>query len=222
MTSMHRALLLCLLGGAWGCAGNPHVSVRRLDNNLLQVDGPLAGPFERVEDLAAKACELMTNEPGASNGKYGFEYCALYYYSQDGKGFFLSYLSDIRSNLDPTTKSCEIPRELNDPSREDAIILGGIHTHPHNRKFSRGDLSAAAIWQPTRIATRGGTQVFDRTLLMFIKDQAVQGSGTCRAYSYNNYTRTVSALRDGQWVRIGQVYNDAGDLKMFEGKDWLP
>ncbi|WNG41869.1 hypothetical protein F0U61_08865 [Archangium violaceum] len=193
-----------------------------MNNDLLQVDGPLAGPFKTLEELASNACELMTSEPGASNGKYGFEYCALYYYSQDEDRFFLSYLSDIRSNLDARIKSCEIPRELNDPNREDAVILGGAHTHPHNGKFAPKDLNAASIWHPTRITSKGGGRVFDRTMMMFIKETTGEKPGECRAYSYNNYTRTVSALRSGEWIPIGQVYNDDGDLRMFEGKGWLP
>lgn len=32
----------------------------------------------------------MTRQPGASNGAYGFEYCALHYYSETEGAFFLS------------------------------------------------------------------------------------------------------------------------------------
>jgi hypothetical protein len=47
-------------------------------------------------------------------------------------------------------------------------------------------------------------------------------TGECRAYLHNQTTRTVYALRSGQWVAIGKVFNDIGDIQMFEGQDWLP
>jgi hypothetical protein len=202
----------------WGCASNPHVRVRRLENGLLQVDGPLAGPFSKPEDLAESACELMTREPGASNGLHGSEYCALHYYSPEHDAFYLSYLSDIKPSLATETKSCELPRTLNDPARKDALILGGVHTHPHNRKFSRRDLSVAARWAPTRFVEKRTGKVFDRSLWMFFRER----TGECRADLYNHFTHTVSALRNGEMVPIGKVGNDAGDIQMLAGKDWLP
>jgi hypothetical protein len=211
-------LLMGLLGFALGCASNPHVRVRRMENGLLQVDGPLAGPFTKPEALAASACELMTREPGSSNGLYGSEYCALYYYSPAHGAFFLSYLSDIKTSLSTETKSCELPRTVNDPDRKDAIILGGVHTHPHNRKFSRRDLSIATHWTPTRFVDKKTGKIFDRSLLMFFRER----TGECRAYLYNHFTLIVSALRDGEMVPIGKVSNDAGDIQMFDGKDWAP
>jgi hypothetical protein len=70
---------LWLLSELWGCsAPNPNVRVRRLENKLLEVDGPLAGPFKTLEELAQNACELMTSQPGACSGRYGFEYCPLH------------------------------------------------------------------------------------------------------------------------------------------------
>jgi hypothetical protein len=61
-------------------------------------------------------------------------------------------------------------------------------------------------------------RVLQRELLMFYRER----TGECRPYSYNNATRIISALREGKWVPIGQAYNDAGDIQMFEGQDWLP
>lgn len=211
-------LLLGLLSSTWSCATNPNVRVRRLDNGVLQVDGPLAGPYPTLEDLATNACELMTAQPGASNGRYGSEYCALYYYSQEGGGYFLSYLSDIKGRQDSVEKSCTLPRALSDPAHGDALILGGVHTHPHNRRFSPKDTSLRAHWNPTRLFDKGSGQIFDRNLLMFLREP----TGECRAYSYNNFSRLVSALRQGKWVPIGRAYNDAGDVELLEGKDWLP
>jgi hypothetical protein len=167
--------------------------------------------------LATRACEVMTNQPGASNGEYGVEYCALHYYSPSAKGFMLSSLSDIRSDPNPTSKSCELPMALDDPDHEDAIILGGAHTHPyHMGGFSPDDL--AAEWRPVRFASKNTDRVWDRELLLFLRD----AKGECRAYSYNNYSRIISALRDGKWIRIGEVYDDTGNLRMDEGMGWLP
>ena len=211
-------LLLSLFGSTWGCSTNLNVRVRRLDNGLLQVDGPMAGPFPTLEALATNACEFMTSQPGASNGKYGSEYCALYYHSRDGGGYFLSYLSDIKGRPDSVEKSCSLPSSLSDPNHEDALVLGGAHTHPHNRRFSPKDTSVWAHWIPTRFVEKKSGQVFDRKLLMFFRER----TGECRAYSYNNFSRIISALRDGEWVPIGKAYTDNGDVEMFEGKDWLP
>jgi hypothetical protein len=160
----------------------------------------------------------MTRQPGASNGAYGFEYCALHYYSGTDDAFFLSYLSDIGGTKEGGRKYCRLPRNLDDPSHEDAVILGGAHSHPFNRRFSREDLSIASQWRPTRLLDKTSGRIFDRELLLLYREK----TGECRAYGYNNTSRVVSALRDGRWVPIGQVYNDDGDIRLLEGQDWLP
>jgi len=192
--------------------------VERLPDGLLRVKGPLAGPFKRTEELAAKACEIMTGQPGAANGTYGFEYCALHYYSGAVDGFFLSYLSDIGGEKGGGKKYCRMPLSIDDAEHPDAIILGGAHSHPHNRQFSREDLSVGAQWRPTRIFDQRSGRIFDRELLMLYRER----TGECRAYGYNSATRVVSALRGGQWTPIGQVYSDDGDIRLLNGQDWLP
>ncbi|WNG42401.1 hypothetical protein F0U61_40345 [Archangium violaceum] len=189
-----------------------------MEDGLLQVQGPLAGPFKTREELAANACEIMTRQPGASNGAYGFEYCALHYYSGTEDAFFLSYLSDIGGTKAGGKKYCELPRTLDAPEHKDAIILGGAHSHPNNRQFSREDLSVDSQWRPTRFLDNRTGRIFDRELLLLYREKG----GECRAYGYNNTARVVSALREGRWVPIGQVINDDGDIRMFEGQGWLP
>lgn len=148
-------MLLGLVCGLWSCsAPNPNVRVERMPNGLLRVKGPLAGPFKTTEELAAHACELMTAQPGAANGAYGFEYCALHYYSHAARGFFLSYLSDIGGNGAGGRKYCEVPRALDDESHQDAIILGAAHSHPNTRKFLSEDTSELRHWRPTGSWTR--------------------------------------------------------------------
>jgi hypothetical protein len=212
-------VLLSLLGSIPGCANtNPDVRVRRLPDGRIQVDGPLAGPFSTLEQLAEQACDIMTRQPGASNGPYGFEYCALYYHAREENAYYLSYLSDIRGKLDPVEKTCSLPNSLNDPNHVDAILLGGTHSHSNNRQFSPRDLSAAAHWRPVRFFDTSTGRVWDRHLLMFFREK----TGECSAYSYNNSTRIVSALRKGTWVPIGEVYDDMGYIRLYEGKNWLP
>jgi len=198
-------------------ATNPHVRVRRTPEGYLQVEGPLAGPFGTLEALAQNACDIVLSQPGAMNGPYGFEYCALYYYSAKDQAFFLSYLSDLSSNYPDGTKSCTLPRSLSDASHPDAIILGGSHNHPHNRRFSAHDLSSRVRWRPTRIADSTG-KVWERSTMLFYREN----SGTCSSYLFNNQTLAVSALREGQWVEIGSVYNDRGDIQLREGMGWVP
>lgn len=211
-------VLLSLTGVPLGCANtNPNVRVRRLPDGRIQVDGPLAGPFSKLEELAERACDLMTRQPGASNGPYGFEYCALYYQAPEENAYFLSYLSDIRGRLDPVDKTCTLPNSLRDPTHENVLILGGVHSHPNNRAFSPRDLSAAAHWKPVRFFDKASGKVWDRQLLVFHREK----TGECRAYSYNNSTRIVSALRNRTWVPIGEVYDDMGYIRMYEGRDWL-
>jgi hypothetical protein len=160
----------------------------------------------------------MTGQPGASNGVYGFEYCALIYYSHAGSGFFLSALSDIRNRLDSNVKTCLRPARLNDQSHPDAVTVGDAHNHPHNRRFSPQDLSAAARWYPDRIVDKHSGQDWHRNLMLFYREK----TGECRAYTYDNASRVVSALRDGHWVPIGEVQDDIGNIKMHDGMDWLP
>lgn len=178
----------------------------------------MLGPFKSEAEMAQAACARMTSQPGASNGAYGFEYCALHYYSVEEDAFFLSYLSDVGGSGSGGTKYCELPRALLDVEHKDVVILGGAHSHPNNRAFSNKDLSARAHWPPSRFADPVTKRVWDRQLLMFFKEKTQE----CRAYTYNNATRLVSSLREGQWVAIGKVHNDAGDIEFLEGRGWLP
>ncbi|RYZ36462.1 MAG: hypothetical protein EOO71_31705 [Myxococcaceae bacterium] len=191
--------------------------MRRTDDGRLQVDGPLAGPFPDTETLAASTCELMTSQGGASAGLEGSEYCALHYYAPDEGAYYLSYLSDVKGRFDTNAqKTCEMPGSVNDPMRWNAIIVGGDHTHPHNRRFSRVDLRGR--WYPGRAVDKKTGRVFERELYLFFKE----GTGECRSYRLNYVTREVFALRDGRWVVIGRVVNDEGRIEFLEGKDWLP
>ena len=213
------SLWLGLVGLLWSCsAPNPNVRVERMENGFLQVEGPLAGPFKKTEDLAANACELMTSQPGAANGSYGFEYCALFYYSSVDDAFFLSYLSDIGGSGPGGRKYCEVPRSIKDDSHRDAIVLGGAHSHPHSRKFSSEDVSESRHWRPTRFADGNTGRVWDRSLLLFFRE----ANGTCGSYLYDNTSRMVVALRNGQWVAIGSASGTYGEIDMIEGQDWLP
>lgn len=178
----------------------------------------MMGPFRTEEEMARAACERMTAQPGAANGNHGFEYCALHYYSSEDDAFFLSYLSDVGGSRGGGTKYCEVPRALLDVEHTDVVILGGAHTHPHNRAFSDKDLSARAHWPPIRFVDPTTRRVWDRQLLMFFKEKTQE----CRAYTYNNATRLVSSLRAGQWIPIGRVSNDVGDIEFMEGQGWLP
>jgi hypothetical protein len=210
---------LCLLSGLLACSShNSNVHVQRLPDGRLQVKGPRAGPFKTLEELAENTCTLMTSQPGATNGAYGFEYCALHYHSAADGAYFLSYLSDVGGGKAGRRRYCELPSVLDDSTHPDAIILGGAHTHPHNRKFSPEDLSVRAHWYPTRFFDQRTQRVLDRQLLLFFREV----TGECRAYAYNNATRTVAALREGRWVPIGKVYDDDGNIQMLEGQDWLP
>lgn len=211
--------LTLLLLGIFGCSTpNLNVQARRLPDGRVEVKGPLAGPFDTSEGLAGHACGLMTRQPGASGGMQGVEYCALYYFSRAGGGYFLSHLSNIRSRLDTTIKSCVVPAVLDDKENLDAVVLGPAHTHPHNREFSANDLSMRNHVRTTRVAERGTGQVWDRGLMMFFQEK----TGECSAYKYDYATRLVLALRSGEWVSIGRVYNDAGDIELLDGRGWLP
>ncbi|XXF78954.1 hypothetical protein P2318_04135 [Myxococcaceae bacterium GXIMD 01537] len=208
----------------WACLAhacstpNPNVRVRELPNGRLQVEGPLAGPFKTLEHLAADACTLVTSQPGAAFDRYGVEYCALYYYSGAEDAYFLSYLSDVNGSLPDGKKYCKLPSSLEDRTRANAVIIGGGHSHPNNRRFSRGDLGIHARWPVTHMVDATTGRVFQRGLMVFHKEKTVD----CSTFLYNSVTRVVSALREGRWVPIGKVYNDAGSIEMFEGQDWVP
>jgi hypothetical protein len=55
------ATILCAAVCILSCAeSNPNVRARRLPDKSIQVDGPLAGPYLTLEELATNACEIMT------------------------------------------------------------------------------------------------------------------------------------------------------------------
>ncbi|GEN07954.1 hypothetical protein SAMN05443572_10120 [Myxococcus fulvus] len=207
-----------------GCASpNPWVRVTRRADGILVVDGPAAGPFDTQEELARNACELVTAQPGAATGRQGMEYCVLWYYVKEEGKYFISYLSDVGGNRASGRKYREVPRALNAPTQGDVLLLGPGHNHPHNRQFSPEDLGSGRSpgWSPqgpSRFHDPVTRRTWDRELLVFFKEW----DGNCTTYRYNYATRVVSALRDGAWVPIGKVEGEWGDLKMFEGQDWLP
>lgn len=210
-----------LIGGACvaACASpNPNVRARRLPSGGIAVKGPMAGPFETEQALAQNACSIMTSQPGASAGMYGTEYCALGYYSGQGKGYFLSFLSELKSRLDSGRKSCLIPSSLDDEAHRDAVVFWAPHTHPHNREFSRVDLKTHLRWLPTRVAEKGTGRIFPKSVLLLYREK----TGECRVYRYELSSKGVFALRDGAWVPIGRVYDDEGNVEMLDGMGWLP
>lgn len=217
-----RLRWLAALGGlvtALGCsAPNPNVRVRVMPNGKLQVTGPLAGPFKTLAELAENACDVITGQPGASADRYGMEYCALHYFVSEEQAFYLSHLSDLGGTRENGEKYCFLPATLDDPKHPTAIILGGDHSHPHNRRFSPNDLSARTRQFPTKIVDTRSGRVFHRELFLFYREKA----GQCRAYKYDYSAREVAALRDGTWVPIGMVQDDEGEIELYEGKDWVP
>ncbi|MBN1206651.1 MAG: hypothetical protein JXB05_17340 [Myxococcaceae bacterium] len=214
-----RVVLFWLLSSTLGCTPpNPNVRRRLLPGGGIEVDGPLAGPFKDLADLAENACQLMTSQPGASTGRHGMEYCALHYYSQEEQAFFLSYLSDIGGNAAGGKKFCKVPRSLNDPKHKHVIVLGPAHTHPHNRRFSGEDLSRKRQWTPLRFFDETTGRIWDSDLLVFYREP----SGECSSYSYNYSSRIISALRQGQWLPIGKAMGIYGEVELLEGQDWLP
>src|ERR1041385_835950 len=93
-------MLLALLGGTPGCGANPNLRARRLPDGSLEVEGPMAGPYKTKEELATKACDIVTSQGGATGGYDGSEYCALHYYAPSEDAYYLSYLSDFKDQTD--------------------------------------------------------------------------------------------------------------------------
>ncbi|ATB29932.1 hypothetical protein [Melittangium boletus] len=194
-------------------------------NGVIQVDGPLAGPFKKTEELAAHGCELMTRQPGADakHGKLGKEYCALHYYSTQDQAYYLTYLSDIGGDGAGGTKFCNVPGAINELNQKSILITGPAHTHPHNREFSPVDMGAARPegWSPvgpSRFVDPSTGRLWERELYAFFKDL----NEVCFAYRYNYATRVVSALREGKWVAIGETKGVWGTFTPFPGQGWLP
>lgn len=223
MRTRKEILLCCVLGLVSsalvsGCSNtNPHVRLHRTPEGYLQLDGPLES-YDTLEALSESTCKILTGEPGAMNGRYGFEYCALYYYSALEGKFFLSYLSDLSNTLPDGTKTCNVPRSLNDPSHKDAVILGLAHNHPHNPALSEPDARLNSRLRPPLIADSSG-RVWDRSTLVFFQEK---DSGRCNVILFNHRTLVISALRNEKWLEIGVVVNDQGHIRLHQGMDWLP
>jgi hypothetical protein len=197
---------------------------RRADGRI-EVEGPLAGPFKKTEELAAHACDLMTRQPGADarHGKHGVEYCALHYYAAEEDTYYLSYLSDIGGDGAGGSKFCKVPSSLHDLKRGEVIITGPAHTHSINIKMSDIDLGSGrpegfSPVGPARVFNKTTGRIWDRHLYAFYRDT----DGKCFAFSYNYANRTVFALRKGKWVPIGRAEGPWGSFRPFEGQDWKP
>lgn len=219
-------LLGGLLAGTLGCSTpNPNVRVARRADGVLQVEGPLAGPYKSTEELASRSCELMTRQPGAgaTHGRLGIEYCALHYYALADDSYYLSYLSDISGDGPGGSKYCTVPRAIHELEQRDIVLTGPAHTHSINPELSDRDMGALRPlgWSPlgpSRFLEQNTGRVWERELYAFYRNR----DGVCFAYSYNYATRIVSALRESKWVPIGKAEGEWGTFKPFEGRGWRP
>lgn len=203
-----------------GCAENS--SVVRNEYGGLVVEGPLAGPYASPDEVV-DALPLILEQPGATNGNYGVEYCAIIYRLPGGKQWYLSKLSsvvDVRHQVEGK-KSCEPVDEVRDPAaktvrirRASNLVAGDAHNHPWLKAtsgFSDEDLKDTnkRHWW---ITVEGELTHIIRLLIL----------ADGRRYKYVLKTRIVFKWDPGRrtWNRIGVVRDESGFVTLDPGKDW--
>ena len=216
---MHPPRLLVLVVALATCSPT---AVRNEFGGIV-VEGPLAGPFA-TPDGVVDALPLLLEQPGATDGSLGLEYCSVIYRRPNEQQWYLSKLSGIRrTSLERDgLKSCEAIDEVRDPAsgavriRIGTNLVGGFaHSHPWRRAtrgFSPQDLlkTGALHW---RIVVEGAGIVHTVELLILADGRRYKHVPALGGiYKWDEQRRT--------WEQIAIYKGGASDAQLLDGKSW--
>ncbi len=209
------AISLLFLSNTWGCAtiSNNHsnsleIRVRDDPNGPVQFEGPLAGPFDAMENWVEASCKSMMAQHASDTSILG--YCALTFISAEaGEKWFISHIT--RLNGDPSTaeRSCSIPRNLLKPEEKEVLALGGAYAH------QRGEAeNTPKSWRPTLFFNQTTGETWGRDVTVF----SLEKPGTCLVYDFNGISQIVNIWRDDRFFPTGTIYNDQGIIQALKSE----
>jgi hypothetical protein len=162
-------------------------------NRGIVVQGPMLdseNELSELSKLSVALCQAVILLPGATAGnkRGGQEYCGLIYQRNGERAYLASYPSTIGPQLEMPDgrKGCTPPDAVEDSKASSVSIYADYHSHPSITRFSPEDLQA----RRQRYYFR----------MMF--------NPRCEVYLYDFQERTVSELRDGEFVFVKRINDD--------------
>jgi hypothetical protein len=208
------ALLLLALGGLWGCARSAsnidfRIRPRQMPQGGVQYEGPMAGPYDSFTEMAETACERMSARPTTPSGVPPLGYCALFFsMPEDSRKWSFSYFASLDGNAGSMERTCVLPEDPASPDDKSVLQLGGASDGPNEHEGLEGD------WRPTRLLNQRTATTWDYDVMVF----TLEKPGKCSAYAYIAFRRDLTALRDGDWIPVGTLYNGEGIVQALEGR----
>lgn len=208
-------LLLFLLAGMAGCAtaaARFDIRVRDEPNGPIRYEGPLAGPYDDVDELVDTVCEnmLASSAPTQDGPRRG--YCVLFFSAPAGseEKWFISHLASLEGPPTSEERSCSLPVDVTEPAATEVLSLGGASTRQRAQ-----DTSPRALWHPTSFLnqTTGGT--WDRDVLVF----SLEEPGACTVHGFIGFSGVVTVRRDRRFMPIATVYGEHGTTQPLLTRD---
>jgi hypothetical protein len=210
-----NALVFLLLSGCtWGCAtastsNSLEIRVRDDPNGPVRFEGPLAGPFDEMEDWVEAACASMMAQRTSDPGSLG--YCAQTFISAaDGEKWFISHITRMDGGPNNADRACSIPRDMLKPGEKEILALGGAYIDQHGK-----DENGPELWRPTLFFNQTTGDTWDHDVTVF----SVEQPGVCLVYDFNGFSQVVNIWRDGRFSPIGTVYNEQGLLQPLKKRE---
>lgn len=211
---LNAFLYLLLSGCTWGCAiastsNSLEIRVRDDPNGPVRFEGPLAGPFDEMQDWVEAACASMTAQRTSDPSSLG--YCAQTFISAvNGEKWFISSITRMNRGSTIADRACSIPRDLLSPGAKEVLALGGAYVDQPGK-----DETDLKPWRPTLFFNRTTGDTWGHDVTVF----SVEQPGACLVYDFNGFSRVVNMWRGGRFLPIGTVYNERGLLQALQMRE---
>ncbi|MBZ4420442.1 hypothetical protein [Myxococcus sp. RHSTA-1-4] len=205
---------LLLMGGAGACAtsrADLDIRVREDPNGPVRYEGPLAGPYDDVDELSEAGCERMLKHAASSRSTGALGYCAVFFSAPDDEGrdrWFIGHVADLTGDRRGGERACAIPIDLVEPNGVEVLSLQGRMEGAPGR----------ASWRPTRFLNQRTGATWERDVLVF----SLEGSGKCTVHGFVGFSRVVTVSQGDGFRPVGTVYDERGAVQVLAGSEWLP
>jgi hypothetical protein len=205
---IQRLAMLLFFGGTLGCVAH-HVDlgiqVHDEPNRPVRYEGPLAGPYDDLEELVDTACEHMVRSPASLGGRHTRGYCALFFSAPDEQGtdkWFIGNITPLEDVQATGERSCRIPVDLVERRDTEVLSLGGVDSTPPEHES----------WRPTLFFNQRTRATWERDVLLF----SLETPETCTTYGFVGFDRVVTRHRGNGFVPMGTVYNEQGVIQAVQ------